>query len=178
ALPGTEMIVDQVRIIDQAAGLSPAAVAKAVSVEKIFVNTIASAPTRQAAPAALRRAVQGGKLPPSVLRGGLAAAGTGEYYSLLRFDAAPYLRQLRCPVLAVNGSKDTEVPAAENIPALRKALAHDPQATVVELPGLNHLFQPAKTGMLNEYATIPITFAPAALARVERWLAGVVGSKP
>lgn len=177
ALPGTTMLVDQIRALDLAHGISPARVAQAVKVEQVYVDTIASAPSPKAAAAALRHAVAQGKLPREILRA-VAAASSGEYYSLLRMNPAPYLRRLRCPVLALSGSKDTQVPAQVNIPALRRALANDPRATVVELPGLNHLFQPAKTGLPNEYASIPITFAPAALQRIERWLAGVVGSQP
>ncbi|MGH9487668.1 MAG: alpha/beta hydrolase family protein [Terriglobales bacterium] len=177
AMPGTQMIVDQVEALDAAHGLAVAEVAKAGAMEGVWARTIAAAPDAAAVPAALHEAVAQGKLPKGILReAGMAA--TPEYYGLMRLNPGRYLRQLRCPVLALDGSKDVQVPAAANIAALRAALAHDPHATIVELPGLNHLFQPAQTGLPNEYASIPITFAPSALHRIERWLAGVVGSKP
>jgi hypothetical protein len=67
------------------------------------------------------------------------------------------------------------VQPALNLPALREALAHNERAVVEELPGLNHLFQTAETGLLNEYAAIEETFAPAALDRVAAWVTEQVG---
>ncbi|MGH9535719.1 MAG: alpha/beta hydrolase family protein [Terriglobales bacterium] len=175
AMPGTDIVVDQIRALATARGVPPARVARAAQLERIYVQAIASAPTLNAAPGAVRAAVAAGKLPRAILK---HPRITSEYYGVLRFDPEPYLRRLRCPVLALNGSKDTQVPAAVNVPALRAALKNDPHATVVELPGLNHLFQPAKTGLPSEYASIALTFSPAALQRIERWLASVVGTKP
>jgi len=62
------------------------------------------------------------------------------------------------------------LPAAENAAAMRQALARNRDATVVVLPGLNHLFQTARTGLLGEYAEIEETIAPAALAAIGDWL--------
>ncbi|QKK01906.1 MAG: alpha/beta hydrolase [Pseudomonadota bacterium] len=89
---------------------------------------------------------------------------------LLRFDPAPYLRALEVPVLALNGGLDVQVPAAQNLAAIRAALADHPDATVIELPGLNHLFQTATTGALGEYRDIEETFAPAALEVISDWI--------
>lgn len=89
---------------------------------------------------------------------------------LLRFDPAPYLRALEVPVLALNGALDVQVPAVANLSAIRAALANHPDATVIELPGLNHLFQTAQTGALGEYRDIEETFAPAALELISAWI--------
>lgn len=88
----------------------------------------------------------------------------------LQLDPAVALRKLDVPVLALNGSLDLAVPAALNLPAIRAALRHDRDATVLELPGLNHLFQNAKTGAPNEFARIPETMAPSALALMADWI--------
>jgi fermentation-respiration switch protein FrsA (DUF1100 family) len=80
------------------------------------------------------------------------------------------LRQLRCPVLALNGSKDLQVSPAQNLPAIRADLANNPHATVEELPNLNHLFQTAQTGGLGEYGQIEETMAPVALNTVTDWV--------
>jgi len=89
---------------------------------------------------------------------------------LLRFDPAPYLTQLKVPVLALNGSLDVQVPATENLAAIDSLLAGNPDATIVELPGLNHLFQTAKTGALGEYRDIEQTMAPLALKTISGWI--------
>jgi pimeloyl-ACP methyl ester carboxylesterase len=88
----------------------------------------------------------------------------------LKLDPAIALRKLDVPVLALNGSLDLAVPAALNLPAVRAALRHDRDATILEIPGLNHLFQNAKTGAPNEFARIPETMAPSALALITDWI--------
>jgi fermentation-respiration switch protein FrsA (DUF1100 family) len=76
------------------------------------------------------------------------------------------------PTLALNGSLDVQVPAKENLAAIDSALraAGNRDYRVMELPGLNHLFQTARTGGPAEYATIEETMAPAALEAVASWI--------
>ncbi len=88
----------------------------------------------------------------------------------LAYDPAPTLMALDIPVLALIGSLDLQVSAEENIPALEAALAANPGATVVELGGLNHLFQTATTGAVAEYAEIDETFAPSAIDVITSWV--------
>lgn len=88
----------------------------------------------------------------------------------LNYDPVPNLARITVPVLAINGSLDRQVPANENLPAIRKALAANKDVTIAELPALNHLFQTAKTGGLGEYSQIEETFAPAALDLMTAWL--------
>jgi pimeloyl-ACP methyl ester carboxylesterase len=82
------------------------------------------------------------------------------------------LRQIRCPVLALNGEKDLQVAHDDNLPGIRQALADGGNRDVetVALPGLNHLFQTAATGAPSEYGQIAETFAPAALEKVSQWI--------
>jgi uncharacterized protein len=90
----------------------------------------------------------------------------------LTFDPRPTLAKVRCPVLAVNGDKDLQVPPKENLAEIRKALqqAGNKQVTIKELPGLNHLFQTCRTGTVAEYALIEETIAPAALKVIGDWV--------
>ena len=88
----------------------------------------------------------------------------------LRYDPAPALQKVKVPVLALNGEKDLQVPPKENLGAIRKALARNKNATVKELPGLNHLFQEAKTGLPQEYGTIEQTISPVALTEISSWI--------
>jgi fermentation-respiration switch protein FrsA (DUF1100 family) len=76
------------------------------------------------------------------------------------------------PVLAINGEKDLQVPPKINLPAIRKALeaGGDKSFEVIEMPGLNHLFQTAKTGLVSEYAQIEETMSPAALEKMAEWI--------
>lgn len=86
------------------------------------------------------------------------------------YDPAPALREVRCPVLAVFGEKDLQVDPRQNLPNMKAALADNDDVTVVELPGLNHLFQTCDTGSMTEYATIEETFAPIALEVIGAWI--------
>ena len=86
------------------------------------------------------------------------------------YDPRPALEKLRCPVLAVNGSKDLQVPPKENLAGIKAALHADPDATVIELPGLNHLLQTADTGQVSEYGKIEETISPLALRTVSDWI--------
>jgi fermentation-respiration switch protein FrsA (DUF1100 family) len=88
----------------------------------------------------------------------------------LRYEPSKFLERIRVPVLALNGSLDRQVPPAENLAAIRSALANNPNVTVRELPGLNHLFQTARTGALGEYETIEETFAPSAMELIAEWI--------
>jgi len=88
------------------------------------------------------------------------------------YDPRPALHKVRVPVLAVNGELDTQVPAEQNLPAIEQALREgkNPDVTVHRMPGLNHLFQTAKTGSPTEYATIDETMSPAVLDLVTQWI--------
>ena len=94
----------------------------------------------------------------------------------LRLDPQLALRKVTCPVLAINGSKDLQVPAEQNIPAIKAAIESNgnKQVTVEILPNLNHLFQTCKTGSLTEYATLEETFSPDALKVIAKWMNKVV----
>jgi hypothetical protein len=88
----------------------------------------------------------------------------------LAYDPAPTLASLKIPVLALNGSLDVQVPAKEDVASAREALKGSPNATVIELPGMNHLLQEAKTGSPNEYNDIEETMSPAALKIIVDWV--------
>ena len=94
------------------------------------------------------------------------------YRYFLTHDPAPVLRQVTCPVLAINGEKDLQVPFQENLDAIETALRDggNEDVTIVALEGLNHLFQTAETGLINEYAAIEETFSPNALAVIGDWI--------
>jgi len=94
------------------------------------------------------------------------------FRDFLTHDPRPTLAKVTVPVLALAGSLDLQVPAEENISALRATLeaAGHRDHTLLVLPGLNHLFQEATTGLPSEYATIEQTFAPEALATISDWV--------
>ncbi len=90
----------------------------------------------------------------------------------IKYDPAVALGKVKCPVLAINGEKDLQVPSKVNLPAIEKELKKggNNQVTTREFPGLNHLFQECKTGSPSEYAEIDQTFSPVALDVVAKWI--------
>jgi uncharacterized protein len=112
-------------------------------------------------------------VPPATLAGQFAALNSAWYRYFLELDPAVALRKVKCPVLALDGGKDTQVIARINLPAIRKALEEggNRRFEIEELPGLNHLFQTARTGSVSEYSQIEETMSPVALSRVAEWIA-------
>ena len=93
----------------------------------------------------------------------------------LKYDPKPVLQKVKCPVLAINGEFDIQVRAKENLAAIAAALKAGGNAAykTQEIPGMNHLFQPTKTGRLGEYGKIEVTFDPATLTLMADWILGL-----
>jgi uncharacterized protein len=88
------------------------------------------------------------------------------------YNPANELKKITCPVLALNGSKDTQVQPKINQEGIRNALlqGHNKNYLVKELPNLNHLFQECETGEMNEYSKIEQTIAPIVLKQISEWI--------
>ena len=90
--------------------------------------------------------------------------------SFMNQNPGSTLEQVEVPVLALNGSLDVQIDAEQNLGAIADALARNRDATVTQLPGLNHMFQHAITGSVGEYAEIEETIAVEVLDSVAGWL--------
>ena len=95
----------------------------------------------------------------------------------LAYDPRPALRAVRAPVLALNGERDLHVDAGQNLTSIAAALeaGGNRDVTLLSLPGHNHLFQRAATGMTHEYAAIEETVSPEVLDQVRDWILTVTG---
>jgi pimeloyl-ACP methyl ester carboxylesterase len=174
ALPGSDLVAEQERRISLADGVAPEAAAQAYDVNIRFYRAIVAARDDTADAQAHVNAVAADpnlKVTPVELKEALHYAELPYMRFILAYDPRPVLRQVRTPVLALNGSKDLIDPPDLSVPALREALARDPDARVVELDGLNHFFQHAGSGSPKEFATIEETIAPEVLTTMTDWLA-------
>ncbi len=90
----------------------------------------------------------------------------------LQNDPKPYISETRCPILALNGTKDVQVDAAINLGLIERYSVEsgNKRVTVKAYEGLNHLFQHAETGAPNEYARIEETISPEVLEEVTAWI--------
>jgi pimeloyl-ACP methyl ester carboxylesterase len=173
-VPGDQIIPEQTRLITEAGGGTHEAAEKAAVQQRELLALVRQ--ENGANNAALEKKLRE-KLGADVTEG--QAGATLQRLSspwmryFLAYDPAPALRKIKCPVLVINGEKDLQVPPAQNLPLIRKALEEggNKHFEVVEMPGLNHLFQTAKSGSPNEYPQIEETVAPAALEKIAAWLA-------
>ncbi len=92
--------------------------------------------------------------------------------NFIRYDPVQVLEKVKCPVLAVNGDKDMQVPSKENLPVIEKAFkkAGNKNVTIKEFKNLNHLFQECKTGLPAEYSEIEQTFSPVVMEEISSWI--------
>ena len=92
--------------------------------------------------------------------------------TFLALDPATYLQYLDIPVMILNGTKDTQVSASLNIPAIEASLLSGGNTlyTTKVYEGLNHLFQPAITGSPEEYGSIETTIDPQVLEDIASWV--------
>lgn len=90
----------------------------------------------------------------------------------IKYNPNEILSKVKCPVLAINGSLDFQVPAKSNLKAIENALitAKNKDYKIVEIPKLNHLFQEANTGAFEEYNKIEQTISPIALQTIKDWI--------
>ncbi len=91
---------------------------------------------------------------------------------LIRHDPAEIFKNIKCPVLALNGEMDLQVPPKENLSAIESGIKanRNENVTIMELPGLNHLFQESETGMPTEYGTLEQTFSEEVLKIMSDWI--------
>lgn len=169
-VPGKDVMTAQAEAIGRAAGLSPEVAAKnGILARDISEAVIRAAGTEQAR-AAVTQLFAANNVPEQARAAQLSMVTSNWFRQFAAYDPAPALRALRIPLLALNGANDKQVLPGQNLPAIRAATKGNRDATIVELPGLNHLFQSSKTGLPQEYGAIEETFSPAALSLMADWI--------
>jgi len=173
---GADILVEQVRAIVLSAGGSPALADAQADLQRQVVDALIASPdeaTARANVGAVLRASPIAQSAPQQIDAKVDEVVTPWYRAFVAYDPAPTLRELRVPVLALLGEKDVQIVAAQHEPALRAALADNRRASVVVLPGHNHMFQTANTGAISEYAEIEHTMSDQTLAAMGDWLAAL-----
>jgi pimeloyl-ACP methyl ester carboxylesterase len=185
-LPGSEILEAQAELILKATGTSEPILKLQRKTQRRLIEIVSQEKDEKARSAQLAAALKAAHdaLPESERKALGAAESTlselavnqmnnAWFRFFLAFDPRPTLRKVRCPVLAINGEKDLQVPSKQNLAEIGKALAEggNQHVKTVELPGLNHLFQPCKTGAPTEYSAIETTIAPEVLRTISDWIA-------
>ena len=176
ALKGEDALLLQSKLIAQAGGLPDDQINASLAFDRKAYSLV----REEHDPAALRRKLldlvkasgMTGSLPPPALESQIKMISSPWFRFALDYDPVPTLKKLSCPVMALDGEKDLQVPAAENLPLIQSALeaGDNKDFEVAEMPGLNHLFQASETGSPSEYGVIQETFAPDALNKMIAWI--------
>jgi uncharacterized protein len=93
------------------------------------------------------------------------------HYNLC-LDNHKMLMAIKCPVLALYGELDKQVIPGQNIPFVEEAFKNGGNSNfeIMNLSGLNHMFQKANTGEINEYIKIEETISPIVLDIISDWV--------
>lgn len=185
-VPGDRIIYRQSADISRAAGLDENAIEDAVSLNRQLFSILKIEKDNQAASEKMLQAykeiAQQKNATAAETEQGLQQLKNSLNPSTLTWlryfistNPAPYWKNVKCPVLALNGEKDLQVAADENLDAIAKALKSggNKSVTTRKLPELNHLFQHSKTGAPSEYSTIEETFSPEVLGIISDWINGL-----
>lgn len=177
ATNGRQILLDQAEAILRAGGASSGALAKHREAHAKALDALDTDQEEAAFWEFVRVQVDlavelGAPRPPDlqpIVDGALGMVRTVSFRSLLAQEPTRNLERVEEPILAVGGSLDLQV-LPSNLDTLRRALDAHPDATVLEFPGLNHLFQHAGRGTPEEYGLIDETVAPEVLDAVTAWL--------
>ena len=173
---GTEVLKLQGEAVIRASGGSDQKVAEEHAVQDMIFRVLQSEQDDNAAiekmMAEWKAERKSSDASDDVMRAQFKAVTSPELRSFLFYDPSDALRKLKVPVLALNGSRDVQVPPQQNLPAIAAALAAagNSDYTVSELPGLNHLFQKCNKCAVQEYGELEETFSPTALEIMGDWL--------
>lgn len=175
---GEEILVEQVRLISEAGGKSKDEAAKLAAQQRDIIELIKQEKDDAVLEKKLRVQLNG-QVPDALLGARIQQVVSPWFRYFIAYDPTAVLQKVHCPVLAIDGEKDLQVPPKENLDAIRKALeaGGNKNVEVKEFPGLNHLFQTAKTGSPVEYAEIEETMSPVALEKVSSWILQVSSAR-
>ena len=171
-VPGDQIIAEQGRLIALASGEDKKRTEDAAITQQKIFTTIKTEKDAAVRDKTLHDILLAAGIPEEQIARQIKTITSPWFVYFISYDPATALSKLTIPVLALSGEKDLQVPPAQNADAIRKALdaAGNKHYEVDVLPGLNHLFQTAKTGAPSEYAEIEETIAPSVLKKIGDWI--------
>ena len=170
---GREIILEQIKLLGKAGGASEQQIAENIKYENMVFDILSETPDNEAAEKRISEALSGYPAGKDAVQGAQMKAALSQWFRhFINYHPRPALEKVKCPVLAIFGEKDLQVSPRQNLPEIESALVAggNKDFKVVELPGLNHLFQTCKTGSVSEYGQIEETISPVALELVSGWI--------
>ncbi|MBB6326071.1 hypothetical protein FHS59_001699 [Algoriphagus iocasae] len=180
-IPGDQLLLLQQKLLGEAAGMNENQLAANDNISRKAFEIIKTSanPERDLSDFMIEtfRSLPKNQIPNGMTEADFVNAQVNQMTSpwmkyFIQYNPAPTLQKVSCPVLAINGSKDLQVAPKENLEAIKNALDEggNSDVKIVEIPGLNHLFQESKTGAPSEYQSIEQTFSPMAMEEILNWI--------
>ena len=173
---GIEVLKEQQAAILRASGMSEEMVQFNGNANAQMFDIIEASNSREEADSLLRQLVKGWGYNEELTEQTIGQMASPWMYYFLRYDPTEAIVKTNCPALLLNGSKDLQVIASQNLPGYEKIIADygKTNLTLRELPDLNHLFQHCETGSPNEYFEIEETISPEVLELIVGFVKGAV----
>ena len=177
ATNGERTLLRQSELIARAGGLPEEQIARSQQFDRQAYAAVREEKSASALEARLNELIEksglNASMPPAALQAQIRLMTTPWFREYLDFIPAAVLEKVKCPVLALNGDRDLQVDADESVPLLRQAYekSGNQDFTVLEIQGVNHLFQKAQSGSPALYGAIEETMAPEVENAISGWLA-------
>jgi uncharacterized protein len=177
ATTGERTLLRQSELIARTGGLPEEQIARSQQFDRMAYAAVREAKSATTLQAKLNDLIEksglSNSMPPAALQAQIRLMTTPWFRQYLDFDPAPLIEQIKCPVLVLNGDRDLQVDANDTVPLLRQAYekSGNKDFTVMEIEGVNHLFQKAQSGSPALYGAIEETIAPEVLNAIGSWLA-------
>ena len=168
AVNGIEVLKEQQVAILRASGMTEEMIAFSQNSNRQLFDIVESSNDREEADSLMRQLVKSWGYNEELTEQTVSGMTMPWMYYFLKYDPTEAIVKTNCPALLLNGSKDLQVIASQNLPAYEKIIADygKTNLTLHELPDLNHLFQHCETGAIEEYATIDETISPEVLEMI------------
>ena len=165
---GIEVLKEQQKAILRASGMTEEAVQFNSNTNAQMFDIIEASSSREEADSLLRNLLKGWGYNKELTEQTVGQMASPWMYYFLKYDPTEAIVKTNCPALLLNGSKDLQVIASQNLPEYEKIIADygKTNMTLRELPGLNHLFQHCETGSPNEYFEIEETISTEVLEMI------------
>ncbi len=175
AVNGIEVLKEQQKAILRASGMTEEAVQFNSNTNAQMFDIIEASSSREEADSLLRQLVKGRGYNEELTEQTVGQMASPWMYYFLKYDPTEAIVKTNCPALLLNGSKDLQVIASQNLPSYEKIIAEHGKTnlTLHELPDLNHLFQHCETGSPNEYFEIEETISPEVLEMIVGFVKGI-----
>lgn len=182
-IPGDQLLALQGELIMRAMGTSEDEIAETLAFNRkvydLILNSVDDTPLRGHLYLLVEQAIadSSASFAPGYTMDEIMESIASQYLTpwmkeFIRLDPAFWLEQVQVPVLALNGGKDLQVPAPQNLSAIEASLAKggNKSCKTIVYPDLNHLFQTSETGAPSEYGNIEETFSETAMKDIAGWV--------